>query len=271
MDTYSKPPEIGAELVREWRERMFSRFQGRIISAASAQAEVLRVEEECRTVVKTLHGLYGTPHLGNRRNPTDEFIYIILSRKTPEKAYQKAFLNLKQFGSWEAIADLTESEIVSLIYGSGLEAFKAVAIKTGLLTIRIRFGRADLSLASPLNENELFNFLADLPGVGPKSARCIMLYAFGCPTFPVDTHVGRVLCRLGMFESLGVSLEEMDHKRRQAILSDLVPPDQRYSLRVNLIAHGRAVCFARRPQCERCPLVSHCLTGSDLLYGHFSD
>lgn len=221
----------------------------------------LEFEGRIRTISHLLAAKYGTPHLGNLADPTDEFVYIVLSRKTIERAYQAAFDRLKAAGSWAEIAAMDEAALEALIYGSGLERKKVTAIKTGLAAVKERFGAPDLARAATLPDDELFSFIADLPEVGPKSARCVMLYSFKRPEFPVDAHVGRVLARLGIFELLRVDLSAMDHKRKQAILADLVPPDLRYGLHVNLIAHGRDICRAVRPDCEHCPIAHLCQTG----------
>ncbi|MBI2570485.1 MAG: hypothetical protein HYV63_26080 [Candidatus Schekmanbacteria bacterium] len=205
-----------------------------------------------------LHEAHRTPHLGNYLDPTDEFVFIVLSRKTAERAYVPAFTSLKQVGSWQRVLDLGERRIESLIYGCGLEGKKATAIVGGLRAIVERFGATDFSRASDLADNELFAFLAGLPEVGPKSARCVMLYSFGRLTFPVDAHVGRVLARLGCMEQIGMNLAPMGHKERQRALEHTIPPDLRHGLHVNLVAHGRAICKATTPACDACILESGC-------------
>ena len=91
-----------------------------------------------------------------------------------------------------------------------------------------------------------------------KSAYCIMLYAFGRTVFPADTHVGRILARLGPYRELGLELDGLDHKQLQKNLADLIPPNLRYSLHVNLVAHGREVCHAIKPDCASCELRLFC-------------
>ena len=76
-----------------------------------------------------------------------------------------------------------------------------------------------------------------------------MMYSFDRQVFPVDTHVGRVLTRIGLYRELGLDLEGLDHKQLQNVLAELIPPNLRYSLHVNLLVHGREVCTAQRPKC----------------------
>src|SRR5262249_29404408 len=103
-------------------------------------------------------------------------------------------------------------------------------------------------------------FLCSLPEISRKSAYCIMMYSFGRKVFPVDTHVGRTLARLGPYRELGLSLLGLDHKKLQAELAGLVPPNLRYSLHVNLVAHGREICRAVRPLCDQCEVRNLCST-----------
>ncbi|MDB4305987.1 endonuclease III [bacterium] len=205
-----------------------------------------------------LHEIYGSPNLGNKDDPTEEFAYILLSRKTPERAYSASFGALSRLGTWDEIAELSPEEIASAIFGGGLEGKKAKAISEGIREIKRRLGRADLSKVAHFDDEALFEFLVSLPEVGPKSALCIMLYGFKREAFPVDAHVGRVLARVGVFKAVGIDLIPSDHKQRQRQLRDRVPPGLRYSLHVNLIAHGRAVCKARKPGCHDCALAACC-------------
>lgn len=216
------------------------------------------LETALRDVAALLHEEYGTPHLGNMSDATDEFAYIVLSRKTAERAYIRAFDALKALGPWGAIQHLDIQVIADTIHGCGLERKKASALVDGLAAIRARFGAPDLARASSLSDDELFEFLLSLPEVGPKSALCIMLFSFQRAVFPVDAHVGRVLARMAVFLIAGVELAGAGHKERQRLLRELVPPDVRYQLHVNLVAHGRSACSARAPACDSCVLRRHC-------------
>jgi len=252
---HCSPMEIDAACVRMWESRM----RGRLTTGTDDSGGGLRTFQDLvRVVHGMLHEHHGTPHLGNWQDPTDEFVYIILSRKTPEKACVRAFEVLQAAGDWGAVATLSVRKVARLIHGCGLEHKKAVAILAGLKCVTERFGEPDLSLAKGLPDDELFALLTGLPEVGPKSARCVMLYSFRRTTFPVDAHVGRILARLGCMQLVGIDLAPMGHKARQRALEDAIPPDLRYGLHVNLVAHGREVCGAHKPDCERCTLQPHC-------------
>jgi endonuclease III len=257
MSIYTKPPQVSRRAVIAWREQVVSHLS-RYLGVRLARKQTARVETELRRIAGLLHRAYHTAHLGNLREPTAEFVYIILSRKTRESAYRAAFDRLRAEGSWLHIASFRPNQLARFVRGGGLEQKKVAALQHGLRAIEKRFGRVDLSEARTLNDEDLFEFLTGLPEVGPKSARCIMLYAFGRPVFPVDAHVGRVLARLDVMRPVVGDLLHIDHKQRQERLANAIPPDLRYALHVNLIALGRDVCVARRPRCRECPLLKQC-------------
>lgn len=214
-----------------------------------------------REVARIAALLHGTPRLGNKEDPVDELVYIILARKTREDAYQRTYDALKKrFSTWDELLTTPRAEVESLTYPGGLSEKKTHSLFGALAKLRDTFGSCTLDPAREWPDDRLEEFLCSLPEISRKSAYCIMLYSFGRSVFPVDTHVGRVLARLGPYRELGLSLAGHDHKRMQALLADLVPPNLRYSLHVNLLVHGREVCRSQRPACERCEIRNFCLT-----------
>ncbi len=212
-----------------------------------------------REIARMMAVLHGTPNLGNKKDPVDELVYIILSRKTREDAYQEVFASLKErFATWDDLLDADRDEVDSLLRPGGLGDKKCTSLFGALERLRERFGSCTLEPARSWPDAELEAFLCSLPELHTKSAYCIMLYAFGRSVFPVDTHVGRVLARLGPYRELGLEMRGLDHKQLQQMLADLVPPPLRYSLHVNLLVHGREVCRAVKPLCGECPVRSFC-------------
>jgi DNA (cytosine-5)-methyltransferase 1 len=202
---------------------------------------------------------YGTPDLGNKADPVDELVYIILSRRTRESAYQKGFAALKQrFSSWDGLASARLADVEAVIRPTGLSRKKAASIVQALAIIVERFGSCTLEPLRDWTDDQIGAFLCSLPEIGPKSAACVMMWSFARPAFPVDTHVGRVLERVGVWSELGLSLRATDHKGKQAVLADLVPPSTRLPLHVNALVHGRTVCRPVRPLCERCRIAGLC-------------
>ena len=125
-------------------------------------------------------------------------------------------------------------------------------------SLRYRFGRVTLAPLRHMNDAEAEQVLRTLPGVGPKVARCVLLYSLDRNVFPVDSHCRRVLTRVGLVPP-GVAI-----KASHDFIQPLVPTKMRRSLHINLIHHGRTVCVPTRPDCDRCLLADLCATGLGL-------
>ena len=214
-----------------------------------------------REVARILSTLYGTPRLGNKDDPVDELVYIILARKTREGAYQETYGKLKRaFPTWDRLLSARRRRVEKLVFSGGLAGKKTDSLFGALGTLKETFGACTLDPVRDWSDEEVTRFLCSLPEIEKKSAYCIMMYSLGRQVFPVDTHVGRVLTRLGLYRGLGLDLEGLDHKQLQRVLADLAPPNLRYSLHVNLLVHGREVCTAQRPRCRECELRNFCAT-----------
>lgn len=269
---YTSAPHVSDAQVQGWRDELVTRLTGHQpewpgapvgLSLDEARRRLDEFEERLRRVEVLAREFGGDPHLFNVREPLAELILIILSRKTPERAYLTAFERLlSTHDSWEEVRALSPERLESLVADGGLGGKKALAIFDALDRVHDACGEHSMEAARSWDDARLERFLTQISEVGPKSALCVMLYAFGRPTLPVDAHVGRVLMRLGLFELLGLELEGMNHKRKQRYLAPLAPPDLRYSLHVNLLVLGRDVCTARKPACSSCPLRALCRTGS---------
>ncbi len=256
------PPDVAS-----WRRRMLERIASdpaRFPAAADLKDETLAFALDTgisylREIARILAVLYRTPDLGNKADPTDELVYILLARHTREGAYQQAFEDLKKnFQTWDELLDAPRKNVERLVYSGGLSGKKTAALYAALGKLRETFGSCTLEPAREWPDERLESFLCGLPEVQKKSAYCIMMYSFGRRVFPADTHVGRVLSRLGPYLELGLDLGGQDHKQLQRVLTDLIPPPLRYSLHVNLVEHGRAVCRAPKPLCDQCELRSFC-------------
>jgi DNA (cytosine-5)-methyltransferase 1 len=253
--------------VSRWRRRLIEAIKNgdkRCVLAADEEASGLSDKLDAgigflREIARILSVLYGNPDLGNKHDPVDELVYIILARKTFEEAYQQGYDLLKaRFASWDDLLDAPRKEVESLIRSGGLSEKKTTSLYGALGKLRETFGHCTLEPAQEWDDNKLEEFLCSLPEIQIKSAYCIMMYAFGRAVFPADTHAGRILARLGPYRELGLDLDGLDHKQLQKTLADLIPPNLRYSLHVNLVAHGRAVCHAVKPDCAACELKLFC-------------
>ena len=183
----------------------------------------------------------------------DEVVATVLSQHTSDHNSERAFAQLKaKFPDWEQVLAAPGGQIADAIRSGGMADQKASRIQQILAAIRVREGRIDLSRLHELGGTEIEDYLTSLPGVGPKTAACVLTFAMGRAAFPVDTHVHRIAVRLGWIPPATTA----DQAYR--ILSPAVPPDIRYDLHMALIGHGRAVCSAQRPRCAGCVLLDLC-------------
>lgn len=208
-------------------------------------------------IAEDLAAIYGTPPrdplpLDNKRDPLDELIFIMLTVMT-EFGVDRVFARLRAtYDPWDTLLDAPEHRVRRILQPIGLSTQRARRIRALLAEVVSREGGADLQCLAVLDDSELENYLASLPGVGTKIARCVMLYSFGRPVFPVDAHVLRVLKRLGL------AAPTLTLQKAQDVLQQDVPDLLRYTLHVNLVVHGRAVCRARNPLCGECCLRGIC-------------
>ena len=212
-------------------------------------------------MARILAVLYGSPDLGNKPDPTDELVYIILARKTREGAYQQGFDVAEDggFATWDELLDAPRDRGREAgVLGRSARARRSPASTARSASSARPSARCTLEPARDWSDEKLEAFLCELPEIQRKSAYCVMMYSFGRSVFPADTHVGRVLSRIGPYRELGLSLDGLDHKKLQRELAELMPPNLRYSLHVNLVEHGRAVCRSPRPLCEKCELRNLC-------------
>src|SRR5438132_923150 len=139
-----------------------------------------------------------------------------------------------------------------VIRRGGLGPTKAVRIRAMLREIRDGGVTLDDRAFTAMKDQDLWDALVALPGVGPKTAACVLLFSLDRPYFPVDTHVHRVAIRLGLVPP------RSDAVATQAAFQESVPDDDMYALHMNLIRHGREVCTAQRPRCSECVLNDLC-------------
>ncbi len=195
---------------------------------------------------------YGEP----RRQATDPIatlVSTILSQNTNDVLRDRAFEKLRRrFPTWEQVRDAPVKRIVDAIQMAGLAQQKGPRIKAALQYITAERGELKLDFLADLPVHEARRWLMAMEGVGPKTAAIVLLFAFGRPAFPVDTHIHRVSARLGLLPA------STSPEKAHALLETMIPPEWYYPLHLNLIAHGRQTCRARRPLCETCILKTRC-------------
>lgn len=209
-----------------------------------------------RRIRDRLRELYGRPFAPPHGKGLDELILTVLSQSTNDRNRDVAFLALRRdFGSWAAVRDAPNADVERSIRPGGISKVKSVRIQQILREIDIE--TFDERLAEMSVEDARAELTA-LPGVGRKTAACVLLFAYGKRDIPVDTHVSRVGTRLGLFRE-GAPFEEL----HDAML-ELTPRGQELEFHVNLLRHGRRTCHARRPACDECALLRMCPTGYNL-------
>jgi endonuclease III len=213
-----------------------------------------------RTIRDRLRREYGRPLLRPHRRPLDELILTVLSQNTNDRNRDVAWARLTAaFPTWDAVREAPVPEIEEAIRPGGLAPTKAVRIRQILQAL----GDDDLSWLESAPLSEARDYLCDLPGVGRKTAACVLLFAYGRPDPPVDTHVYRVGGRLGLWPERAPLDDAHDE------LARLVGDDgeEAYEAHMLLIRHGRRTCAARSPRCRDCPLRRMCPEGRRRLAG----
>jgi endonuclease III len=209
---------------------------------------------------------YGIPSLGNFRNPVREIFYIVLSARTTDEQYRKTYRNLHaRFPALEDLANTTVKEIVSCIAKGGLANKRAAQVRDIARTLLSEFGNDPSRRLRRMSAREVFAFLTNLPGMGPKSALCVMMYSLGHDTFPVDVNVQRIAARFGVLPA------RLKHWQAQQRLPAFVPEGRSKELHIGLVVHGRSVCLPRKPRCEICVLSDLCDHGKKQLNARKKD
>jgi endonuclease III len=190
-------------------------------------------------------------------DPIAELVLTVLSQSTNDRNRDVAYMRLREFlPAWEDVRDAPVALVEQAIRPGGISKVKSARIQAILCAIseHPREAGRDLSLDwmrdAPIDESR--DYLIALPGVGRKTAACVLLFSYGLRDVPVDTHVSRVGMRLGLLPE-GASFEQL----HDAMLA-LTPPGRELELHVNLLRHGRRTCHARRPACQDCALARMC-------------
>src|SRR3954452_16000124 len=213
------------------------------------RARVRRIRDRLRAV-------YGRPLAQPHGQGLDELILTVLSQSTSDRNRDVAFLALRaRFRDWAAVRDAPNAEVELAIRPGGISKVKSARIQA---ILRELGDPPSLDHLAPASVEQGRAELTALPGVGRKTAACVLLFAFGKRDVPVDTHVSRVGTRLGLFRA-GAPFEELHDT-----MLELTPPGEELDFHVNLLRLGRRTCHARRPACGECALLRLCPTGYNL-------
>ncbi|XVQ11398.1 DNA (cytosine-5-)-methyltransferase [Spirillospora sp. CA-255316] len=235
------------------------------ISTLRAEAIGLSPGEVVERVDELLEVAHRSASLGNVDDPVAEAIYILLSVQTRGAVYKRVFQELRtRYPTWDEVLGADRGELEEVVRAAGFQERRAETIQKFLGKVlegnarRGQPGSISLDYLREMPDEEVLAELTSLPGLGPKTARCIMTYSLGRNVFAVDTHVSRIFHRLGLVPR---GKGKVDH----ALYEKVVPAAMRQRLHVNLIHHGRATCRTRKPACGSCPLISFCTEGQGKL------
>ncbi|HEX8354218.1 MAG TPA: hypothetical protein VF611_15020, partial [Pyrinomonadaceae bacterium] len=205
-------------------------------------------------VVQNLERAYGEPfNKWTSWDVLDMLVAVILSQATSDANSDRTYDALKKrFPTWDAVLRAREQTLADTIRLGGLANQKAAVIRGLLREVKERHGSFDLSFLRELPALEAVRYLAGFRGVGPKTAACTLLFACGLEVFPLDTHIFRILRRVGLIPAK--CSDQFAHE----VMNRVVPAGKFYSFHVNLIRHGRSLCRPREPLCGRCPVVEYC-------------
>ena len=189
----------------------------------------------------------------------NELLYIKLSLRTTGPSFERVYKEFKRvFPKWDDVYTASQTKVAQALLNAGLANQKAKDLKNIIEKLMEDFGKVSLAPVKGYSENKMEEYLCALPGIGKKAARCIMLYSFGKQVFPVDAHCFRIIKRLGWIDN------ELNYTDKLADrIQTMIPPQIRYSLHVNMVAHGRVYCLERFPKCGNCPLMGICSYGKE--------
>lgn len=215
--------------------------------------------EEVLEVAGALERALGLPPKASAGDPVSGLILAILSQNTNDRNRDRAFQRLRErFPAWEEVAEAQPEEVEETIRVAGLSKLKSRRIVGCLRGLMGPDGKVTMDRLRGMSVEQGQRELLAIPGVGIKTARCVLLFEFGLPAFPVDTHILRVCKRLGWLPP------KASAQKAHEILQELVPPELVHSLHVHLIHLGRTRCRPRSPGCGNCPILRWCQTGKEV-------
>jgi endonuclease-3 len=200
---------------------------------------------------------FGRPELcAHETEPVRNLVLTILSQNTTDANRDRAFDRLmRRFPTVPALAAARPSEVEEAIRVGGLAKAKAKSVLGALARIGKERGGYSLDFLREMPLPEAREYLTSFPGVGVKTANILLLFSFGMPAFPVDTHVLRVTKRLGLVPGAATLAKAALSLEPHVGAGDHGP------LHLNLIRLGREVCRPRDPRCAECPLLTVCPEG----------
>lgn len=211
-------------------------------------------------IIQNLERAYGAPAIESKSDALDMLVRIVLSQATSDINSDRAYTILKQrFPSYEKLLRAAPATLEATIRGGGLAKQKSATILNFLKQLKETRGKLSLDFLDELSTDEAVAFLQNFRGIGPKTIACTLLFALNRSVFPLDTHIFRILRRVGILPA------KCSDTHAHNLMNEIVPDGKHLSFHVNLIRHGRTLCRPRNPACERCPIVEYCDYGQAMI------
>lgn len=215
-----------------------------------------RWRERFNVIADRLVAAHGVPSLGNFLDPVREIFYIVLSARTTDAQYRRTYRALRRrFPNLTDLAAAKDRDVIPCIVGGGLANKRASQVRRIAARLVAELGKAPAKRLREMAAYEVYEFLTGLPGMGPKSALCVMMYSLGFDAFPVDVNVQRIASRIGALPS------RLKHYQAQNRLPGLIPSGRSKELHIGMVVHGRTVCLPRSPRCHDCVIQDLCNFG----------
>lgn len=217
------------------------------------KASEISAEKPFKYIVQNLEKTFGVPELSRKSDPLAMLVSVILSQATSDVNSHRTFKSLKkQFRNWEEVLKADEAEIAETIRLGGLANQKAKVIKDLLTQIKEKHGSLSLKFIEKMSDSAARDYLETFRGIGPKTVACTLLFASHKEVFPIDTHIFRILKRMGILP------DKINDKKAHKLLDALAPEGKFYSLHINLIRLGKKICKPKNPLCHQCPIIEYC-------------
>ncbi len=195
-----------------------------------------------------------------RPDPLDDLVRTILSQNTTDENRDRGFEQLRAaLPTWDDVLKARVERIMNLIRPAGLINTKGPAIRNFLKWLKKERGTLDLSYLKSMTPDEGISVLTQHKGVGLKTAYIVLSFACDMDLCAVDTHVHRILKRMGVIDPT------CSRDKAHEVLRPMIPRGKARSFHANLIDLGKNICTARGPDCPNCPFKRACPTYAETL------
>ncbi|MCF8306423.1 MAG: endonuclease III [Ignavibacteriales bacterium] len=185
--------------------------------------------------------------------PLEMLIATILSQNTNDKNSHKAYLNLRKvFPDLNDINGSNPREIEELIRVAGLTKQKSMAIISLVSAVSAEEIQVSRNYLNSLKDDEILQKFTSIKGIGLKTASCLLLFSLRREVCPVDTHVHRILNRIGLVKT------SSPDKSFEVLSKVKFDKGTAHSFHTNIIRLGRSICKPQKPVCSQCPLIDIC-------------